>query len=415
MSERRGIAATLRRGRWLVGCGAVVLAVTACGGSSSPSSSSTSSSSTPLHILLVTNVTGAGSQNGTSNVAGVKEAINEVNQAGGVLGRQLVLDVKDDGSDNTKDLPLIQSATASYKYPLVMNSDPAAASTAPYIARQSLLEICGCAAEKYAEPSAPNPTIFDTDYVGARPMDAAAQYAQSKGYTRVAVMVQQGEFGDADLQALKPLISSTGGTITDSESLSFTGVDFTSAIARSRASHPQALLTDIFGAGDAHLRTEIHDSGWNIPIISGSNDAATALKGLVPLADLKGQVVVGPRSMAYPSEPAAQTFIDNLQKAGVNVTSYLYGYGGDHDGVTLFAWAANQTHSLDATTIANKLHSSGDVAVPGLVEGTTTGYSATSGEWNAASGLALMEAGYYNLGRLKLIKSVSAPTLPAGM
>jgi ABC-type branched-subunit amino acid transport system substrate-binding protein len=414
MREQRRTSRVRHRSIWAAACLAAVTAAAAgCG--SSGGSSGTTSSTAPLHILLVTNVTGSGSQNGTANIDGTKVAIAEVNKAGGVLGHKLVLDVRDDASDDTQDLPLLQSATASYKYPLVMNSDPAAASTAPYIARQGLLEICGCAAEKLAEPSAANPTIFDTDYVGARPMDAAAQYALSKGYKRVAVFLQEGEFGQADLQALTPLISKAGGTITDTEFLSFTGVDFSAAIARARATHAQALLTDVFGAADAHLRVEIHDSGWDIPIISGSNDAATAMQGLVPLADLAGSVVVGPASMSYPSGPAAQQFITSLQAAGVKVTNYLYGYAGDHDAVILFAWAANQTHSLNASTIAAKLHASGNVAIPGLVEGTTTGYTPTSGEWDATSGLALMKSGYYNLGRLPLIKPVSAPALPAGM
>src|ERR1700691_1197319 len=73
-----------------------------------------------VKVLLVTNVTGSGSDNGLPNVAGAKVAISQINAAGGVLGKKVVLVVKDDQSNYANDLPLVESATGSYNYPLVM-------------------------------------------------------------------------------------------------------------------------------------------------------------------------------------------------------------------------------------------------------------------------------------------------------
>jgi hypothetical protein len=91
-------------------------------------------------------------------------------------------------------------------------------------------------------------------------------------------------------------------------------------------------------------------------------------------------------------------FIHAVEKDGVKITTSLDSYTNIYDALLLFAWAANETHSLHAATLATKLHDSGSVQVPGLVQGPSTGYTPTSGEWNGR--LAVMKEGFFNLGRL---------------
>jgi hypothetical protein len=164
----------------------------------------------------------------------------------------------------------------------------------------------------------------------------------------------------------------------------------------------------MFGAAAAHVKLDIATAGWKIPQYGGAAESASSFKGLVPLADV-GNYEVGPDSMAYPSTPATQKFVNSLKASGVTINNYLFGYGNGHDPITLFAWAANQTHSLNPMTIATKLHKSGNVRVPGLVEGKTTGFTPTCGEWDPKQGFAIVKAGYYNDGRLPFIKYASAP------
>jgi branched-chain amino acid transport system substrate-binding protein len=361
-----------------------------------------------LTVLLESNFTGAGSDNGTASIGGATAGVNQINKSGGVLGCRVGIKKLDDASDYTTDLPLLEQATGSATYPLVITADFGCVGDAPYITRQHLLSISTCAQTNFA--TAANPTIFDTDYLAARIFSVGVQDALSKGYKKLALIVDNSQLGKDNVAAATRLVTKAGGKITDVETLDLSGIDFTSAVLRARASNPQALVDDIFGAASGHLRTEIHTAGWNIPIIGGVDDAATSFKGLVPLSYLKGDVV-GPASMAFPSNPTLTKFIASLKAAGVNITSYLFGYGGVHDDLTLWAWAANKTKSLDPTTIATKLHSSGNVAIPGLVEGKTTGYTATCGEWNATGGVAIMKEGFYNEGRLPALKIVTAPAL----
>jgi branched-chain amino acid transport system substrate-binding protein len=387
--------------------------LSACGSGGTKPSAASAGPKCPLHILLITDSSGSSSFSGQVNIAAAKAGVDEVNKTGGVLGCKLVLDTRDDDSNYTQDLPLLQSATSSYNYPLVMNPDVGASSTAPYISREKLLEIIADETGKTAEPSVPYPTIFETILPSARAMDAGVQYALGKGYKRLAVIVDNTTTGVDDIEGMTPLIKAAGGSITDTETVNEESVDFTSAVERAKASNPQALILDIFGPAAAHVLTEIHALGWNIPIIGGTDVAATPFQGLVPLAYLKNVVVSSQASEAYPSNAVTTKFIAQLQADGVTITGYLFGYSAQYDSELLFAWAANQTHSLNSLTIAAYLHDHGTTTVPGLIDSNTTGYTPTSGEWNGK--VALMKEGFFNLGRLPLIKYITAPPLPAGL
>jgi branched-chain amino acid transport system substrate-binding protein len=359
---------------------------------------------------MVDNFTGAGAQNGVTNLAGAKVAISQINSSGGVLGCPLKLSTSDDGSDYTKDLPLLEQALVSHKYAMAWDGDFGCVTTAPLVTRLKALQISGCSSTSFATKA--NPTIFDVTPIAARSAMIAARYELSKGIKRFALFVDNTAIGQGEDTAMTALVKKAGGTVTDVEQLSLSGIDFSSAIQRAKASNPQVIFTDLFGAAGGHLHQDLATSGWKIPFIGGSNESATALKGLVPLSDLNGGLEVGPATMASPSNAVRTSFISDLKAQGSPINTFLYGFANAHDPLILFAWAANQTGSLNPQTIATKLHNSGNVPVPNLVQGTTTGYTPTCGEWNPLGGFAVMKAGFYNQGRLPLIATETSPPLP---
>src|SRR5664280_1045892 len=68
----------------------------ACGSSSSGSSSSSAASGSPVTLGAIETMSGPFAQIGTSKVAGMKLAINEINKSGGADGHKLSLSVKDE-------------------------------------------------------------------------------------------------------------------------------------------------------------------------------------------------------------------------------------------------------------------------------------------------------------------------------
>jgi branched-chain amino acid transport system substrate-binding protein len=388
--------------------------LTACSSTSSKSSALTKpgKASCPINVLFLGPMTGGYSSYGVSAAAAAQVGIDHVNSAGGVLGCQLKLNIADDDSNFAGELPLLVKATTTRHYSLVMSPDAGQATDAAYLNSQKLLQISSGNAPKSVEPEAPYPTSFETSPLAQVPDIAAVQYELSLGRKRLALILDSGATGSQTEAAVAPYITQAGGKITDTEYVNDAAVDFTAAILRAEASKPQAVLLDVYGPAAGHLRVDIHDAGWKVPIIGGQNDTNTPLQGLIPESYLTGDLGVSLAPTAFPSTPPAQSFVDQLQAAKVTITGSLATYASQYDSIILFAWAAEQTHSLDSTTIATKLHDSGQVAIPGLVSTVTTGYTPTSGEWGGR--LAILKDGFFNLGRLPLVKYVNPPTLRKG-
>lgn len=337
-------------------------------------------------------------------------AINRINKEGGVLGCPISLDAKDDESDYTKDLPLMTEAVATTDYAMVTNPDYGCSSTAPFITREKLLSISGCAAPKVAVPSI-NPTIFDTVYLAARNDGAAAEYMLKKGYKKIAIVTDNEAVGNAVSSTMESIISEGGGEVSDVEQVPLSGVDFTPAVVRARASDPEVLFVDLFGAAAGHFATDLHTSEWEIPVVGGQTISATSFKNLVPEAYVSKWTMIAAASMSEPSSPSTQAFLEEL-KPTIQVKNSMFIYTEGNDQITLFAWAANETESLDPTTIAEFLASHGTVEVPHLAGAKATGYVPELHEWNPPSGLAVMQGGFYNEGRLKNIGGfLTAPKL----
>jgi branched-chain amino acid transport system substrate-binding protein len=405
-----GARRRVRAGAAAAGLVAAVTVLAACSSSgSSATATAAGKTSCPVRILLVTALTGAASQNGQSTLAGVKLAVKDVNAAGGVLGCPIQLTVKDDASNYAQDLPIVEQATSSTSYALVMPETFGAPSVAPYLNRQGLLTIASVGGTTFTEPNEPYPMIFDMGFLPELPIDVGVQYALSKGYTKIAAIFDNSYYGQSELAGLKSFLQGKDATLVNSESVSESSIDFTSAIIRARASDPDVLLVDLFGTAAAHLQQDLAAAAWNVPVIGGESVNATAYQGLVPLADLKNMTSVGAAVMAQTADPTVAKFISQLNQAGVKINAFMLGYASPYDAVKMFTWAAEQTKSVESKIIAAKLHDSGNVTIPGLVGVTTTNYTPTSGQWRPVNGLSIMKGGYFVNGQLPLIKTAITP------
>jgi branched-chain amino acid transport system substrate-binding protein len=416
---RQGRRKNAGRAGAMVALAALTLVAAACSSNSSSSTTTSSGGSQtaakvtcPINVLLVANFTGDGSSNGQANLAAVNLAIKNTNKAGGVLDCPLKLTTKDDTSDYTQDLPLVQSAVAQQSYALVMNPDFGCSTTAPYITRQGLLSIQGCSLPGVANPKY-NPNSFDTDYTAARSMYALGEYLTSKGIKSMALVTDNSALGTADGSALKAAAAKGGAQVTDTEYVPDATVDYSPVVSRVKAGNPQVVVIDLFGAPVGYFLTAVTTAGWKVPIYGGSDTSATSLQALnIPLSQAKSIKLVGESSMGMPSGPPQQALIDGLQSNGVTINNFLFGYAAGSDAITLFAWGAKKAGSIDPSKITAALASSGSTKIPDLTQGLTTGYESSCHEFNGDSGLALLQGGYYNLGRLPIIEKLPAPQLP---
>lgn len=393
-----------------VGCGS-------SSSSSSPSSASGTSSSSgqaaishkcTARMLFVTNLTGAASENGTANLPAVKLAVATVNQSGGVDGCTLALDVRNEASDPTQDVPIVEQATSQHHYADVLISDLGATSTVPYLMRQKILMVTNDCTGIAAHP-ATVPTMFDICPGEVLPVAAATDAAIKAGYKKIGAVVQANALGVEQIAGIQAAAKQLGASVVNVEQVDPTAVDTTPAITRLQDSGAQAVVVDLFGTVLGHFLDNLATTGWKVPLYGGLGAFSTNVASLVKPQEYKSFLIVGPSPATYPSTPSVVKFIGDLRQAPggqASLAQNLTLSTGVYSAVIIFAWAANQTHSLDSGVLTKFLATHGSTPVPGLLIGQTTGYTPADHVFSGVDDLAIADAGSLNVGRLKRVAYV---------
>ena len=374
---------------------AVTLAISGCSSSGSTTATgaaSTSPGKCTTRFLYVTNVTGSGSINGTSNVPGIKVAQDFVNSHGGVLGCKLQVDVKDDGSDYTKDLPLVQQSLAQNTYVDVDVSDFGCASAAPFVTRAKILGVFSCGVQGLDDPKT-NPYLFDTVINSADSMAKLGTYAVDKGAKKVAIVGDTSAVGQTSIAETKTAVQKAGGTVSDTESVDLSSVNMTPVVQRLQASGADTLVVNLFGAAAGYFFRDLDSSGWKVKKYGSTSVFASNVTTLDSAAAVKGLTLLGPTVSTSPTlVPVVDTFIKDVKKSTA-IGQSLALYAQANDAVIIAAFGINGAKSSDAAKVALYLSQNGSKTVPGLSQSTTTNYSATNHEAHFKKGLGIVPVG----------------------
>ncbi|HEY1777035.1 MAG TPA: ABC transporter substrate-binding protein [Solirubrobacteraceae bacterium] len=414
----------LRGAGALAAAAAIAVAAAACGSSSSSGSSSSAGTSASAgassssgsnasqasqtgkctaRALLITNLTGVGAQNGASDAPAWKLAASRINAAGGVNGCKLVVDIANEASDPTKDVPLAEQYTSQHTYAEVAAIDLGGASAVPYLMRRKILSVTSDCAGEGLDTKA-NPYFFDT-CPGLSPATLAATTAAIKaGHTKIGAVVQNNSLGANAAIGIQQAAKKAGGQVVDVEKVDPTAVDTTAAVTRLQNAGAQAVVFELFGAVVGHFLDNVATSGYNVPLYGGLGTFATNIPAIVTNPkDYQNLLVVGPAVATTPSRPAVLDYIAGLKKTPGGQTplsNNLSTSGQAYDDLILFAWAANQAHSLNSDTLKKFLETHGTTAVPGLLNAPSTGYTPADHMFTP-NYLAVAKSGPLNEGRLK--------------
>ena len=216
---------------------AAVLAILA-GGAGSGSAGQTQS---PIYLAEISPLTGPLSFVGTDNRQGVEVAVKEVNAAGGVKGRRIVVDVFDDGSSPSQAVVHMRRIASDDKYVGVIGSgfSSSGLAVAPIVAQERLPYISMASSAAQVTPA--KPYYYMTTATSRLFAYAMAQHLRRIGVKRVAVMADNGGFGREGLANVKELARQYGFTIVEEIVFPLTGTSFTAELTRIKNSGAQVM------------------------------------------------------------------------------------------------------------------------------------------------------------------------------
>lgn len=228
--------------------------------------------------------------NASTSVLSVQAAADVINEEGGVLGRDIVVEVADDQGDPTTAVTLVREAINSGTPPnAILNSGPStvAEATLPIISQAEIISFnIGPTATSW-DPSV-YPHNFDIAVGAPDAVGGVVTYVGEQGFKTAGVLHGSSSYGEAYGAAAEEALGKAGLEVLGNEEYDVTSLDMTPQLEALRAKNPDALVLDAYGAPLGYILQGIEKLGWDVPIVGNTSVAATGLVNTPPPSGVMG-------------------------------------------------------------------------------------------------------------------------------
>jgi len=229
----------------------------------------------PIRIGVPVGLSGANSVVAPSVVQSAELAVEEINAAGGVLGRQLELVIADDASGAAGAQKAFDSLVFQKEVDVLISMETSAARNAglPIVSRGQVPYIY----TSFYEGRSCNPNLFVDAWVPEQQVPPVVDYLSADGAKKFFLIGSDYAFGRGMLEFARSYVESTGGEIVGEEYLPMDGSDWTAIISKLKASGADALITSTAGgAPNVTLTKQLRGSGVELPYANLAVDEGTA-------------------------------------------------------------------------------------------------------------------------------------------
>ena len=230
----------------------------------------------PIRIGIPVGLSGANSVVAPSVVQAAELAVDQINAAGGVLGRPLVLDVADDGSGAVGAQRAFDSLIYQKKVNVLISMETSAARNAglPAVNRSRTPYIY----TSFYEGHSCSPDMYVDAWVPEQQVPPIVDYFMSHDHAKKFFLIGSDyAFGRGMLGFTRRYIDQKGGQIVGEEYLPMDGTDWTPILSKLRQSGADALITSTAGgAPNVTLTKQMRAAGITLPYGNLAVDEGTA-------------------------------------------------------------------------------------------------------------------------------------------
>jgi branched-chain amino acid transport system substrate-binding protein len=331
----------------------------------------------PIKIGVDGPFTGGSSSMGVSMRDGVRLAVDEINKAGGVLGRQLQIIERDDEAKNERGVQIAQELINKEKVVAAVgyiNSGVALASQRFWQEAKIpvMNNVATASVITHQFDDQPENYIFRNaahDSIQA-PM-IVEEAVTRRGYKKVAILADSTNYGQLGRSDLEKALELKGIKAVAVEKFNIKDVDMTAQLLKAKAAGADVVLTYAIGPELAQIANGMTKLGWKVPMIGSWT---LSMANFIDNAGPGGEGARMPQTFIQePTTPKRQSFIINYLKTfspkGARIDSPVSAAQG-YDSIYLLAAAMKQANSTDGPKIKAALE---DLKAP--VEGVVTTYN----------------------------------------
>ena len=309
----------------------------------------------PIKIGLSGPFTGGSASMGVSMRDGVRLAVEEINKAGGVLGRQIQLVERDDEAKNDVGVQVTQELINKEQVVATMgfiNTGVALAAERFY--QEAEIPVINNVATGTAITTqfpADNNYIFRMAANDAIQSGMIAEEAiKRRGFKRPAILADSTNYGQLGQADLEKALGAMGIKPVTEEKFNIGDTDMTAQLLRAKAANADVILTYAIGPELAQIANGMAKLGWKLPIVGSWT---LSMSTYIDNAGANGEGAVMPQTFIQsPTTPKRKAFIDAYQAHYKvdRIPSPISAAQG-YDGTLLLAAAIEQAGSTDGPKI----------------------------------------------------------------
>ncbi len=218
----------------------------------------------------VASLTGGTASFGQSSHAGTQMAVDEINAAGGLLGKKVRLIYEDNQSKDGESATLAKKLISREKVVALLGE----------VASRRSLEMAPQAQEKgipMISPASTNPKVTETGdfvfrvcFIDPFQGTVMAKFALARGWKKVAVMTDVKQDYSVGLsQYFKEYFTKNGGTIVSEQSYSSGEKDFRAPLTKLKEGAPDAILSSGYYNETGLIALQARELGITVPLLGG--------------------------------------------------------------------------------------------------------------------------------------------------
>lgn len=286
----------------------------------------TSASAVKVGVLIP--LTGASSVSGQAAKNGYMLALDEINKAGGVLGKPLELDIADDGSAPAKAVPEFVRLVTVDKVDFMaggLSSATSIAISGPAKQYGTFMAWIGAAAVPVEDAFADHPYFFHYHPWSYYNFEAILAYFNTlktqKKAKNIAIAYEDGPFGSAGIDATVAAFKKAGFNVVMSEKFKTGSGNFGPLVSKAKAAGPDILYWVGYDTDALPLATEIKQQNLSLGLIYGTPPSWPIGFEKNPLSDR-----IAGLSLWLPSSPnqPSRAFVNAYKKKYGSVTEEYF-------------------------------------------------------------------------------------------
>ena len=310
-------------------------------------------------------LTGGSSPMGVSMRDGVKLAVTEINEKGGVLGRKIELVERDDEAKNERGVQIAQELINKEKVVATVgfiNTGVSLASQRFYqeakIPVLNNVSTGSIVTKQFLPPEFPDNYIFRTSANDTIQSAMIVDEVLKRKYTKVAILADSTNYGQLGREDLERTLATKGIKPVTVEKYNIKDVDMTSQLLKSKQAGAQVVITYGIGPELAQIANGMEKLGWKVPMLGSWT---LSMGNFIDNAGKNGDGARMPQTFIQDGNtPKRKAFIDAYLKAykpaNGRISSPVSAAQG-YDSVYILVAALKQAGSTDGPKVREALES----------------------------------------------------------